>query len=192
MAHERSFFELLDDMHIRGRWHLGSTRFADGAIDEEPRLVAGIPVSPPRPLTVDIHRAGRALDFSLTGVAEPVVTARLAEAIEEVAHSDIQRLPVSIEGATGGGSYEALNAVRVVDCLDEERSEFIKWTSTDGRPDRVGRYRQVTRLFVDKARIPANCHVFRLLGWAVALVVSDEVRSAMLAAGCRGAKFAAL
>jgi hypothetical protein len=34
-----------------------------------------------------------------------------------------------------------LNAVRVVSCLDEGESEFIKWKAHDHRPDFLGQYR---------------------------------------------------
>jgi hypothetical protein len=86
--------------------------------------------------------------------------------------------------------FEVLNALRVVDCLDERRSEFMKSTDKDQRGDLVGAYRTVTRLRVDPAMVPKDVHAFRIEGWRVALIVSEVVVLAM--AGSVGAKFEAV
>ena len=39
-----------------------------------------------------------------------------------------------------------LNSLRVLRCIDEERSEFVKWTKQDHRADLAGQYRQITKL----------------------------------------------
>jgi hypothetical protein len=62
-----------------------------------------------------------------------------------------------------------LNALRVIRCLDEERSEFIKWTEGDHRADLAGQYRQVTRLVLDARAIPPDVHLFRGEAWLIAL-----------------------
>jgi hypothetical protein len=82
-----------------------------------------------------------------------------------------------------------LNSLRVVRCLDEGRSEFIKWTEDDHRADLAGQYRQVTKLVLERSAIPVDAHFFRIDGWLVALVVSEVVKDAMERVGCFGAKF---
>jgi hypothetical protein len=83
----------------------------------------------------------------------------------------------------------ALNSLRVVRCLDEQYSEFLKWTKEDHRADLAGQYRQVTKLALRASAIPADAHFFRIEGWTVALVVSELVKTAMESVGCLGAKF---
>jgi hypothetical protein len=114
------------------------------------------------------------------------MTRRLADAVKRIALSDVQQLPVTLKGHLG---FHVMNVTRVIDCLDEERSEFIEWVEEDKRPDRLGGYRGVTRLHVEHAKIPADGHVFRVAGWLPAVVVSGDVKSAMEAVGCVGANF---
>lgn len=176
------YFELTDDVHVPTRWHLGEV--VDGEA-RAPRLHAGLRF-PGGTLHVGISRPGMPLDFSLTSFAVPIARVSLADAFEQVAGADVQRLPVMVDGATG---FEVLNVVRVVRCLDESRSQFLKWTERDHRADLAGQYRMVTRLKVVGPEIPVGVHAFRIEAWPIALVVSEQLKAAMEHAGCLGAKF---
>ena len=176
------YFELLDDMTVPGRWHLSSIHTTDGG---EPRLRGGIGCSD-ESLRTEVSHPGVELDFCLTSFAVPVARCPLAAAMETVADGDVQRLPIFIPDHEG---FEVVNVLRVIKCLDETRSEFIKWTVNDHRSDLAGQYRQVTRLKVRGEVIPSDVHVFRIEGWLVGLVVSEMVRQAMEKTGCLGAKF---
>jgi hypothetical protein len=116
----------------------------------------------------------------------PVAADGLANAILRVVKGDLQVIPLEIDDA---GCFGVLNSTRIVDCLDESESEFIKWTKDDHRPDLAGNYQMVTRLVVDKSRIPADAHAFRIHGWRIALIVSETVKAAMEEIGCFGALF---
>jgi len=177
------YFELLDDVTVPNRWHLGEVTLPDLT---EPRLRAGIGFEAGGNLAASVTRPGRVLDFSLTSFAVPLATRQLGEAIGAIAGPDAQVLPVRIADQSG---MVVLNSVRVVKCLDEARSEFIKWTKQDHRADLAGQYRQVTRLVLDPGAIPADAHFFRVEGWLVALIVSEAVKDAMERVGCLGAKF---
>lgn len=179
----RRFFQLRDDVTVAGRWHIGQVRTEDGT---EPLLDAGKPFDGSEALFAEVTTAGGVLDFSLTSFAVPVATRQLGEAIGAIAGPDAQVLPVGIADQSG---MVVLNSVRVVKCLDEARSEFIKWTKQDHRADLAGQYRQVTRLVLDPGAIPADAHFFRVEGWLVALIVSEAVKEAMERVGCLGAKF---
>jgi hypothetical protein len=128
------FFQLRDDMTVRGRWHLGDVRLRDGS---EPLLEAGLPLDDPGPLLATVTHSGRVLDFSLTSFAVPVTTARLAAAVGAVAGRDVQCVPVEIAGQSG---MVVLNSIRVIRCLDERYSDFLKWTKQDHRADLAGQY----------------------------------------------------
>lgn len=180
----RKYFRLLDDVHVAGRWHLGEVLRHDSDLPFE--LWAGAPVPAEGLFHVQITHSGVALDFSLTSFAVPVANSKLAMAIESVAGGDLQRLPVMIPGHEG---FELLNSVRVIRCLDERRSEFVKWTEKDHRADLAGQYRMVTKLRIVAPEVPAGAHFFRVDGWPIALVVSEQVKNSMQIAGCLGAKF---
>jgi ACT domain-containing protein len=82
-----------------------------------------------------------------------------------------------------------LNVLRVVHCVDEARSEFLKWTMNDHRSDLAGQYRQISKLVLDAGALPSDAHFFRIESWLVGLVVSSDLKDAMESVGCVGAKF---
>ncbi len=180
------YFELFDDMTIRGRWHLSDVLLPNGV---EPRLDGGVHLLDTSPLQCRVSRTGRVLDFCLTSFNTPVATSSLAQAVGRIARSDVQCLALEIAGQA---DWRVLNAVRVIRCLDETRSVFTKWTKDDHRGDLAGQYRQVTKLSLDSTCIPTDAHFFRIEGWLVVLVVSEAVKDAMERVGCVGAKFIAL
>ena len=179
----RNFFRLMDDVHIPQRWHLGEVIERGGAPVE---LGSGTPIRVAEPLTLEIDLPGKELDFCMTSFAVPVAKKVLGTAIVEIAGNDLQRFPVIIDSRQ---DYEVLNSVRIVKCLDEGRSEFIKWTHRDHRPDLAGQYRMVSKLRIDLGRVPPDSHFFRIDGWLIALIVSGELRQEMEEAGCLGAIF---
>jgi hypothetical protein len=177
------YFQLRDDVTIRGRCHLSDVVLPTGS---EPLLDAGKLVSESGPLNGTVSHPGRVLDFSLTSFNAPVATSSIADAVRGIAGSDVQCLPVDITGQPG---MTVLNALRVVRCVDETRSEFIKWTREDHRADLAGQYRQVTKLVLAPDGVPFDAHFFRVEGWLVALIVSEAVKEAMERVGCMGVKF---
>lgn len=177
------FFKLSDDVTVPGRWNLDEVCSPDG---DEPPLADGIHC-PNGGLVAVVGQKGMALDFSLTSFGVPIARSRTAEAIAAVAGRDIQRLPVSVVGHSE--PFEVINVLRVIDCIDEGRSEYLKWTGSDHRSDLAGQFRMVSKLKLSLTAIPADANVFRLAGWLVGLIVSERVRSEMEAVGCKGARF---
>ena len=126
------------------------------------------------------------MDFSLTSFATPIAREKVARVVAEVAAPDVQLVPVQIPGHD---EFFVLSCPRVLRCLDEDRSEYIKWTKQDHRPDFDGQYRSVPKLRIDSKRVPPNVHIFRIEGWNIALIVSEIVKSAMERCRTVGAKF---
>jgi hypothetical protein len=122
------------------------------------------------------------MDFTITAFGVPIVSSKVAAAIESQAGGDVQRVPAAIKGHFG---FEALNVLRIVECIDESKSEFQKWTERDNRPDRLGHYRSVTKLRLDTTRISESDHIFRLAGWEVTLVVSEKLKQVIEQLGAR-------
>jgi hypothetical protein len=58
----------------------------------------------------------------------------------------------------------------------------------DEEPDRVGQYRDVRDMRIDRAMV-GNAKVFRPEGWEVALVVSEEIKNALENMGATGTRF---
>lgn len=180
---KRTYFRLEDDITIPKRWHLGVASLNDGT---EPRLRVGLRLETNETLSVPVTHPGRVLDFTLTSFAVPVMTKTLALSVNLTANEDVQLLPVTIAGHSG---MFVFNVLRVVRCVDEAHSEFIKWTEHDHRADLAGQYRQITKLVLNRNAIPSNAEVFRIEGSFVELMVSEAVKEAMERTGCLGAAF---
>lgn len=182
------YYDLADDMSVQmqSRWHIGRIRLPDGTVAF---LNLGTPMEDSRQLHADVTHVGQALEYCRTSFNVPIATTAVAEAIRSVAGSDVQCLPLTISGQR---SMMALNAVRVVRCVDDIRSECDKWTEKDGRPDKLGQYRYISKLVLNKRAIPPDAHFFRLSDWLVCLIVSEAVKDAMERVGCFGAKFTEL
>lgn len=180
------FYTILDDIDYPNRWFLRAPVNQNGA-EVDPRLFTeGTRVAVAEPLVIRVRSAGHPLDFTLADFDMPVVRRAIGEILSQVAPTDIQRIPLAVEGHEG--DYEILNVVTRRQALDESRSVITRWTEQDGRPEKVGQYFLVNRLKVDPQRTEGAA-IFRLAGWEIAIVVSDEVRRALLAQEATGVKF---
>jgi hypothetical protein len=179
-----SYFRLLDDLSIQGRWHLGE--IIDCSSNSALELWQGVAAPEGTTIRAEVTDIGEPLEFCLSSFAVPIARSNLARAIASVGERDLQLIPVDIPGHPG---FEILNSIRVIRCLDEQKSKFVKWTAGGDRPDLVGQYRMVTKLIINPADIPPDAQFFRILGWRIALIVSETVKSAMESCGCSGAKF---
>lgn len=178
------YYELLEDVNIPGRWHLGEIiNRVDGSTVQ---LLSGARMDKPVSLEAEITHPGKPLDYDSTAFGNPIARKPLAQALAAMAGNDLQLLPVSIAGYK---DFEILNIVRVVRCLDEQKSEFIKWTEHDHRADKAGQYRMVTNLTVDPSQIPADAQIFRIAGWRITIIVSEKTKALMERSLCLGAKF---
>jgi len=137
-------------------------------------------------LKIPVEVAGKPLDFTEAGVGLPVVHIRVASLLAEMAPSDVQLLPVEVEGQLD--QYLILVATRLLRCIDEQASRIELWTHEDGVPHMVGQYFSVRQLRIDKSKV-GNAQVFRPEGWTVALIVSGEIKEALERMGATGTRF---
>ena len=182
------YFDLTDDMRDPGRWLLGD------AVDE-----SGQEINPwqfGKGLSLDLkgtprfaqYHPGHALDFSLAGVGVPVVHGRVAAVFERLGlQQQVQLFPAQVEGQAE--PYFILNVLRIIRCIDDARcEEVLYWKPEDGRPEKVGQYRNVAGMRIDPTQV-GNAHIFRPWGWRVALIVSEHLKQAMEAEGITGLRF---
>lgn len=180
------FFKLNDDVYVPRRWHLATPLDSQGHKVHDWNFTRGTPVHVEGRLKIPITVAGRPLDFSEAGLGIPVVHIKAASMLAERAAGDVQLIPADIEGYPE--QYLVLVATRLLRCIDEQASEVSFWMPEHGVPEKVGQYMGVDRLRIDKAKV-SNAKVFRLQGWEVALIVSEEIKDAMEAMGATGTRF---
>jgi hypothetical protein len=180
------FFELYDDLYVRGRWHLKNpTDSTDRVIDDwDFRL--GAPVHVNGRLKIHLERPGTPLSFSETNSRIPVVHIKAAAIFAELAPGDVQLIPVDIEGQPD--QYQVLVATRLIRCIDEKASRIRLWTHEDGVPRKVGQYRDVRDMRIDKAKV-GEISVLRPEGWPGTLIVSERIKDALKLMGATGTKF---
>lgn len=180
-----NYYRLDDDVEKQDRW------FLDTVIPESNdewafwSLVDASGVAVEKTWKVQISRPGTPLDFTFSGFDVPIVNKKAKDVFDSVCPEDFDSLVVEVEGTKD--DYHILNVKNSFSRLDEESSIFDKWTENDGRPEKVGEYRTVTRMKIIKEDIPPNKHLFRLNGWEVAVVVSETLAKALKTT--RGLKF---
>jgi Immunity protein family (Imm11) len=183
------YFHMKDDLYVPGRWYLSDPTDAQGgALDGV--FGQGERVHVAHPVGLHLARAGSAVDYSeLAGERVPVVHVRVATVLTEVAPSDVQIIPVRIEGQPD--CFCIVNVIRVVRCIDEGRSAYIgHYTAADADtfPDRIGEYKAVEGMKIDPTK-PGDIKIFRPWGWYVPVIVSEDVKDALERIGTVGVKF---
>jgi len=178
-------------MAISERWVLGDINHINNWYLIEP------PVNfmEPGTYSLSVTHPGREVDYSLAGYASaPVVSERLLSALRGLAEVDepyenVVFEPVTIVGQETDHKYFLMIVETQVDCIDEARSEFVRFDDGDvARPDLAGQIRAIFKMTLDEDRTESR-HVFRLKGYPSALIVSDEVKRRIEAAGAVGLSF---
>ncbi|WP_141324962.1 DUF1629 domain-containing protein [Myxococcus sp. AB025B] len=188
MQHRVRYFRLSESVQA-GNWYLGDPVDAQGQeVEDIWEFTEGRPVQVKGRLTLPIIETGRRLDFNAAGAGvTPVVHVRVATLFAELAPDDVQLIPVDIPGCPE--QYVMLVATKLVRCIDDKASKEVQyWMPEDERPEKVGHYRGVIDLRIDRAKV-GNAKVFRTWGWSVALIVSEDIKAALAAAKITGARF---
>jgi hypothetical protein len=184
----KRYFKLTDNMTVPDRWLLGTPTDLQGRALSEPWVFTdGAPVADPGRLELPVYLPGQALDFSLADRSTPVVHAKVASVFAELAPDDVQLFPVEIRDQPE--PFHILVATKLIRCIDDKATEeVLMWTPEDGRPEKVGQYRDVYGMRIDASQV-GDAKVFRTWGWPIALIVREEIRDALERIGATGAKF---
>ncbi|CAM3190614.1 DUF1629 domain-containing protein [Corallococcus soli] len=141
----------------------------------------------PGPMEAQISHPGVKCAFVLSGIEQaPIVNAAVANVFRTLAPDDVQLLPVSIERESE--SYFVVNAIRLMDCIDEARCQEVQHYPENSFPEYEGEYRWIYGLRIDPLRTE-GARVFRLTKFKTAFVVSDDVKEALERAGNLGVSF---
>jgi len=188
---EQRYFDLDDNLYVKGRWHLVDPTDQSGAdvsVAFWQGKLARI-ATPVRLQHSDAVERGNPLDYTvISGDRIPVVSVRVAEIFERLAPDDVAFVPAMVDGFPE--QYFVVNVLTVRRCIDEAAcDEFEKFTEEDRAifPEKVGRYRLVWGLKIDKSKVQ-DAKVFWTWGWS-ALIVNEEIKNAFKVARVRGAKF---
>jgi hypothetical protein len=167
---------LADNQGYADAWFLGAPRAIDGKPIESWDFTFGRPYIGPSPAFVAIQKQGRPAAFALGSFDMPVVSRGVAERLSRVCPTDFERYPVTIDENVQG--FEIINAIHAVRCVDESRAKTRKWGPDDMRQDKLGQYIEIDPLLIDPRKVEGR-HLFRIWGYDVALIASDEVKQSL-------------
>lgn len=134
-------------------------------------------------LSMRVRHPGNRVDFSFGPFLLPIVTERVGSLIECLSPADIQRIPLDVKDAPG--SYEILNVVTKIACIDSHRTVGEKWTEADHRADLAGQWRGIYDLYLNTSGIGER-RIFRVAGWTTALIVTDDLKTSLEQANVTG------
>jgi hypothetical protein len=176
------YSRVLVDSAVSDLWFLGQPVSYSGEAIDPRRFTACQRFGPvDQPLRLPIQRTGRAARLTFGSFDMPIVDRALGAAFSATAGDDVELVPAITKDGT---QLSIANVLSCLDCIDESKTVGEKWAESHGRPDRVGRYRTILHLFVDPRR--ANHEIFRVAGWKIALVVSDNFAHATGLAAIEG------
>jgi hypothetical protein len=182
------YYRLLDDMLLPNRWNLSAIQEIDNWVIARPPMLALDDPLRDKVLKIRLRNTGNALDFSFAGYAGvPVISFKALQALSGL--DGFTALVAKVEGFVQETSYYALHVWDVADCVDEKLSRFEKFQVDDPvRPDLAGQYSAFFDLVVEPDRAEGK-HLFRLTGSGNEIIVSEEVKIRLEAAGAVGAVF---
>ena len=168
----KAFYRLLADPAIENPWFLKSPVDPSGREIDARIFTNGVPVPSQPHLQIPVGVHGARVGFNLAAFDMVVLPAAINQELQRLVGSSIQRIPVVIDE---DDRFEILNVCELVECLDDSRSGVQRWTTMDGRPEKVGQYRMVVGLKID-GTLAQGRHIFRVAGWEIGLIVSDDVK----------------
>ncbi|RKG60000.1 hypothetical protein D7X30_10325 [Corallococcus sp. AB011P] len=117
----------------------------------------------------------------------PIVSEAVANVFRALAPDDVQIFPVVV--GEESMSYFVVNAVKVVDCIDEAKCREVQhYSEEDPFPEYAGEYRWIHGLRIDPSKAE-GARVFRPKRFKTALIVSEEVKEGLERVGNLGVSF---
>lgn len=127
----------------------------------------------PVPIALEYLQRGIVLDFSTDTYGAPVISERCCNALVDLISQDAQFLPAQIAGSPH--KMFIVNALHAIDCVDEARSELMLDRHYLAGDLRHQRYAVIASIAFRPAMVIGR-NMFRIKGYAPALIVSDRVR----------------
>nr|WP_244981843.1 DUF1629 domain-containing protein [Corallococcus exercitus] len=138
-------------------------------------------------LKTQISHAGKKRTLVLAGVEEaPIGSEAVANVFRTLAPEDVQLFPVTVEGEPE--RYFVVNAIKALDCIDEERCLEVQHFPEGSSPEFAGEYRWIYGLRIDPSKTE-GAQVFRLKKFKTALIVSEDIKNALEGVGNLGVSF---
>jgi len=181
------YYELRDDRHHPGRWHLRSPVDEHGQKINPWQFDEGRRLEPKGTIRFPVRPDGVELDFCWAAFSILVVNERFVRLFERLGVQGVQFIPAQVEGHAG--PHFILNPLRIIRCIDDARCEEVQYFKPeDDQPDKVGEYRLVRGMRIDPTEV-GDARIFRPWGWTGALILSEDLKQALEREGITGTRF---
>ena len=135
-------------------------------------------------------------DYPFTTGLLPVYSTRLKALMDNLGIEWIQYLPLTVKKHNLSKEIEGYfiaNYLKVIDCLNRERSSYQVWTKEnllfwEKREYMLGTFRDVKKIVLDTNKIN-NAKIFRLWGWELAVIIREDLKREIEKAKITGCVF---
>lgn len=175
------YYRLLDDMYFTNRWYLGEIYAIDNWMLKLRMQDAPLHMVQQMKLVQE----GVEKDYT---EASPYGVSVVSQSIKDLLKDipDVAFMPLIIEGKNTIKSYYALVVYPHLNCVDESKSDFQRFTPNDPvRPDRAGDYNGFIKLVIDPVQAKGY-DIFRIAKSRVELIISQKIKDRFDAAGVTG------
>ncbi|MCW9715922.1 imm11 family protein [Avibacterium sp. 21-594] len=179
------YYRLSEDMEILNKWYLGEIN--DSLYIEQWGFTMFPHYSIDKEMSVPIEIHGIKTDFTENLVyGVPILSPKAKDVL---LHYDIIFSAVNVlDNGRFFSTYYAIG-VDIIDAIDEEKSKYIKYKKDDPvRPDREGDYKYFDKIVLNSSKIDGK-HIFRIKGYSIYLVISEELKLRIESAGLTGFYF---
>lgn len=171
------------EMSCVDRWLLSiCSVFSDGTPVDMWAYMRGELLTKSLPVPIKIRNGGGYVDINFTSFGCIIVSDRAGAIINRVAYDEVQLIPTLFDPSF---KLFILNSTRLVDCIDYQESELQRYPQDH---EKGGRIRGVMNLRLREDGTE-GCHIFRLKGWEIVTIVSEELKLAFESCHVTGVNF---
>lgn len=167
------FYELFFDTKLTACWHLKEPRDQHGRLVDSWHFTMAKRYDGSKDLTVKLQYPGPETDITFNSFGLPIARHDLSEELCRIDTLAIQTVPVSIEGSKN--RFDILNILNEIDCVDETKAKFKKWTLEDSRPDLVGDFHYIDKLVL-RADVSYPFSIFRVARHSTTIIINQGIK----------------
>lgn len=167
------YYRLTENMTTLNKWYLGEIN--DLLYTHQWGFTMSPLFSIDEKLSIPIKINGLRTDFTENLTYDVPILSNRAKNILKFYKTRFSDVDVLLDGELDGKYYAM--GVDIIDVIDERQSKYIKYEKDDPiRPDKEGDYKYFNEMVLSRSKIGGN-HIFRIKGYVIYLVVSEELKS---------------
>ena len=129
---------------------------------------------------------GELEDYLANPLHWPILSQRFVAVLDQMGVSQIQYFSAKIRNKITSRKitgYHIANVTELIPALDLEKSEYEAWDAE------AGRVRRLSKLVILESKVRPRAHIFRLAEYPFSLIVSEELKLALLEEKITGVDF---